>query len=65
MVRFHIGVIQINEAKLNDVQDLATKYVPANNMWFYNNLVKENENSLRNSPNDDYEKVFLCSYVYK
>jgi len=50
LTKLHNGVIQIKEAKFKDVQDLATKYVPANNIWFYNNLVKEiNENI----PNDD------------
>jgi len=50
LTKLHSGVIQIKEAKFNDVQDLATKYVPAYNMWFYNNLVKETN---ENSPNDD------------
>jgi len=30
--------LKIKEAKLKDVRDLASKYVPPDNLWFYNDL---------------------------
>lgn len=39
----HPEVLKIKEAKFQDVQDLAAKYVPPENLWFYNNLVVEAE----------------------
>lgn len=39
----HPEVLKIKEAKFRDVQDLAAKYVPPENLWFYNNLVVEAE----------------------
>lgn len=46
--------LKIKAAKLKDVQDLATKYVPAEYIWFYDQLdqVENNENDLTIS---DYE----------
>lgn len=37
----HTEVLKIKEAKFRDVQDLAMKYVPTDNLWFYKNLVVE------------------------
>jgi len=37
----HPEILKIKEAKFRDVQDLAAKYVPPNYLWFYNNLVVE------------------------
>jgi len=37
----HPEILKIKEAKFQDVQDLAAKYVPPNYLWFYNNLVVE------------------------
>lgn len=31
-------LLTIKEAKLKDVRDLAFKYVPSNNRWYYNDL---------------------------
>ncbi|XP_025192024.1 LOW QUALITY PROTEIN: uncharacterized protein LOC112592227 [Melanaphis sacchari] len=39
----HPEVLKIKDAKFRDVQDLAAKYVPPENLWFYNNLVVEAE----------------------
>ncbi|KAL5236965.1 hypothetical protein ACI65C_004375 [Semiaphis heraclei] len=39
----HPEVLKIKEAKFRDLQDLAAKYVPPENLWFYNNLVVEAE----------------------
>lgn len=30
--------LKIKEAKLKNVRDLASKYVPPDNLWFYNDL---------------------------
>jgi len=30
--------LKIKEAKLKDIMDLASKYVPPDNLWFYNGL---------------------------
>lgn len=36
------GSLKIKQAKLKDVSDLASKYVPAESLWYYTNL-KSNE----------------------
>lgn len=32
------GPLRIKEAKLKDVKDLASKYVPSEHLWYYSNL---------------------------
>lgn len=42
--------LKIKEAKLKDVRDLASKYVPPDNLWFYNDL---ESNDLPNENDSD------------
>jgi len=37
-LKLYNSSIKIKDAKLKDVRDLASKYVPPDNLWFYNNL---------------------------
>lgn len=45
----YTGILKIKGVKFRVVQDLASKYVPPNNLWFYKNLVADDDND------DNYE----------
>lgn len=48
----YYGALKIKEAKLKDVSDLASKYVPAECLWYYKDL-KSNEDQ----ENIDYSDI--------
>lgn len=46
-------LINIKSVKFKDVQNLATKYVPPEYIWFYRTLVEETSNGVGNMSDDD------------
>ena len=47
------GLLPIKEAKLKDVRDLASKYVPPDHLWYYTNLISDTINEQNESTDED------------
>lgn len=47
------GPLSIKEAKLKDVRDLASKYVPPDHLWYYTNLKSNDTIDEQNESTDE------------
>jgi len=55
LLKLYNSPIKLKLAKYNDVTQLASKYVPNEYQWFYNNLIAEENSTTRNNNCDsDY-----------
>lgn len=52
------GPLSIKKAKLKDVRDLASKYVPSENLWYYSNLRSDEDQQINNDCDEYSDEDF-------